>query len=160
MSDTATSSTNMQVSTSDGKSPVRRSKPLSPHCKYWFLVEHCGYGAMHDEMVQDRIVVGLRDVHLSEKMQLEADLTLEKAITQARQAESHRPVVPFMPAAARTSTSKAPRSPIPAASDRCEVGLHLVHFGQSCQLHMFNYVPLPSMCLTRIPTRHCPQCAM
>ena len=39
---------------------------------------------MHDEMIRDRIVVGLRDARLSEKMQLEADLTLEKAITQAR----------------------------------------------------------------------------
>ena len=52
------------------------------------LAEHCGYAAMHDEMIRDRIVVGLRDARLSEKMQLEADLTLEKAITQARQAES------------------------------------------------------------------------
>ena len=52
------------------------------------LAEHCGYCTMHDEMIWDHIVVGLRDARLSEKMQLEADLTLEKAITQARQAES------------------------------------------------------------------------
>ena len=39
-------------------------------------------------MIRDRIVVGLRDAHLSEKLQLEADLTLDKAVTQARQAEA------------------------------------------------------------------------
>ena len=39
-------------------------------------------------MIRDRIVVGLRDSSLSEKLQLEADLTLEKAITNAHQQES------------------------------------------------------------------------
>ena len=38
-------------------------------------------------MVRDRIVVGLKDKTLSEKLQLEAELTLEKAINQARQKE-------------------------------------------------------------------------
>ena len=35
------------------------------------LAEHCGYAALHDEMVRDRIVVGIRDGHLSEKMQMD-----------------------------------------------------------------------------------------
>ena len=51
------------------------------------LAQHCNYGTLHDEMVRDRIVVGLKDKTLSEKLQLEADLTLEKAINQARQKE-------------------------------------------------------------------------
>ena len=41
-------------------------------------------------MIRDRIVVGLRDRKLSERLQLEADLTLEKAITMGRQSESVR----------------------------------------------------------------------
>lgn len=41
------------------------------------LAEHCGYGELHDEMIRDRIVVGIRDAHLSEKLQLKSDLTLE-----------------------------------------------------------------------------------
>ena len=49
------------------------------------LSEHCQYGGLRDEMTRDRIVVGLRDSSLSEKLQLEAHLTLEKAITSARQ---------------------------------------------------------------------------
>ena len=32
--------------------------------------------------------MGLQDVRLSEKLQLDADLTLEKAVTQVRQAEA------------------------------------------------------------------------
>ena len=52
------------------------------------LAEHCGYADLHDEMVRDRIVVGIRDSRLSEKLQLDAELTLEKAVSQARQSET------------------------------------------------------------------------
>ena len=72
------------------------------------LAEHCGYAAMHDEMIRDRIVVGLRDARLSEKMQLEADLTLEKAITQARQAESIKQQQLFVRG---TAEGPSPRQP-------------------------------------------------
>ena len=51
------------------------------HC----LSEHCEYAGLRDEMIRDRIVMGVRDSILSEKLQLEADLTLEKAVATARQ---------------------------------------------------------------------------
>ena len=51
------------------------------------LSEHCNYGALRNEMIRDRIVVGIRDVKLSEKLQLEDDLTLENAIKKVRQSE-------------------------------------------------------------------------
>ena len=51
------------------------------------LAQHRNYGTLHDEMVRDRIVVGLKDKTLSEKLQLEADLTLETARNQASQKE-------------------------------------------------------------------------
>ena len=54
------------------------------------LAEHCQFGFLHDEMIRDRIVVGLADQKLSEKLQLDADLTLEKAINSVRQSESVR----------------------------------------------------------------------
>ena len=44
------------------------------------LAEHCGYNALHDEMIRDRLVVGLRDASLSEKLRLDAELTLDKAV--------------------------------------------------------------------------------
>ena len=53
------------------------------HC----LAEYCGYGALQDEMVRDRLVVTLRDKRLSEQLQMDPELTLEKAINKARQSE-------------------------------------------------------------------------
>ena len=41
------------------------------------LAECCGYDALHNEMIRDRLVVGLCD---AEKLQLDAELTLEKAL--------------------------------------------------------------------------------
>ena len=52
------------------------------------LAEHCAYGALHDEMIRDRIVVGLRDANLSMKLQMDPDLTLDKAVAMARQSEA------------------------------------------------------------------------
>ena len=52
------------------------------------LAEHCEYSTLHDQMIRDRIVVGIRDAALWEKLQMDADLTLEKAITAVRQSEA------------------------------------------------------------------------
>jgi len=47
------------------------------------LAENCNYGALHDELLRDRLGVDLGDSTLSERMQLNRDLTLEKAINMA-----------------------------------------------------------------------------
>ena len=52
------------------------------------LAEHCDYGTLKNELIRDRIVVGLRDAKISEKLQLDPALTLEGAVTQARQKEA------------------------------------------------------------------------
>ena len=52
------------------------------------LAEHCGYSELHDEMIRDRIVVGIRNSALSEKLQLDPRLTLDSAISQVRQSEA------------------------------------------------------------------------
>ena len=52
------------------------------------LVEHCDYGTMTEEMLRDRLVVGIRDKMMSEKLQLDQDLTLEKAKIIIRQREA------------------------------------------------------------------------
>ena len=54
------------------------------------LSEHCGYNDLREEMIRDRIVVGIKDANLSVKMQLDPDLTLKKATYMARQSESVR----------------------------------------------------------------------
>ena len=53
------------------------------------LVKTCEFGMFRDELLRDRIVVGIRDNALSECMQAEGSkLTLEKAKTMARQKEA------------------------------------------------------------------------
>ena len=54
------------------------------------LAEKCDYGDLHDELIRDRIVVGIRDGKLSERMQLDAGLTLKSAMDKVRQSESVR----------------------------------------------------------------------
>jgi hypothetical protein len=49
------------------------------------LVEFCAYGDLKEEMLRDRLVVGIRDLNLSEKLQTDPDLTLEKVKTLVRQ---------------------------------------------------------------------------
>lgn len=49
------------------------------------LAAHCQFGGLREELIRDRIVVGIRDARLSETEKKDAKLTLEKAITQVRQ---------------------------------------------------------------------------
>lgn len=55
-----------------------------------FMAEHCAFGTLQDESIRDRIVVGLLDSKLAEKLQLDPELTLTKAIHQTRQSEAMR----------------------------------------------------------------------
>lgn len=52
------------------------------------LAEYCEYGTLHDELIRDRIVVGIKDKNLSEKLQLDSELTLNKVIERVRLSES------------------------------------------------------------------------
>ena len=50
--------------------------------------ENCDYGAMKEELIRHRLVVGIRDATLSERLQLDAELTLEKVNKFVRQKEA------------------------------------------------------------------------
>ena len=52
------------------------------------LAEDCEYGTMKEEMIRDRLVVGIRDTVLSERLQLDPKLTLESAKKAVRQREA------------------------------------------------------------------------
>ena len=52
------------------------------------LAEYCEFGILKDDLIRDRIVVGLADKKLSEHLQLKSNLTLQEAITKARQSEA------------------------------------------------------------------------
>ncbi|XP_074039964.1 uncharacterized protein [Leptinotarsa decemlineata] len=51
------------------------------------LAEHCDYDVLKDQLIRDRIVVGMIDTKTSERMQLQANLTLADAIIGAKQSE-------------------------------------------------------------------------
>ena len=52
------------------------------------LIEDCDYGDLKDQMIRNRIVVGIRDKALSQRLQMDSELTLEKAKTLSRQREA------------------------------------------------------------------------
>ncbi|GBM79517.1 hypothetical protein AVEN_209493-1 [Araneus ventricosus] len=51
------------------------------------LAEHCEYDVLHVKLIQDRIVVGLCNKNLSEKLQLDADITLTKVMERVLLSE-------------------------------------------------------------------------
>ena len=53
------------------------------------LAENCNYGDFRDEMIRS-LVVGIKDAALSQQLQLDAELTLEKAKTKIRQSRGRR----------------------------------------------------------------------
>ncbi|XP_037528558.1 uncharacterized protein LOC119405803 [Rhipicephalus sanguineus] len=54
------------------------------------LSKDCEFSAHREEFVRDRLVVGIKDKHLSARLQLDAELTLQKALNSVRQIESVR----------------------------------------------------------------------
>ena len=52
------------------------------------LAENCEFGPMKEELICDRLVVGIHDLSLSERLQLEPDLTLDKTKRLIRQWEA------------------------------------------------------------------------
>lgn len=60
------------------------------------LEEHCQYGPLQNEMIRDRLVVGIRHHGLSEKLQIHSELTLEKAVITIRQHEEIKKQQPMV----------------------------------------------------------------
>ncbi|UYV69307.1 K02A2.6-like [Cordylochernes scorpioides] len=54
------------------------------------LADSCEFEGLHEQLIRDRIVVEVRDKALSERMQLDSELTLEKAVKLVRQQEAVR----------------------------------------------------------------------
>ena len=52
------------------------------------LVETCDYKGLKEEMLRDRLVVGIKDLKMPETLQLDAGLTLESAKKKIRQKEA------------------------------------------------------------------------
>ena len=57
---------------------------------FYNLAVDCNLGELKDELIHDRIVVGIKDASLSERLQMDPELTLEKAKTVVRQRQTVR----------------------------------------------------------------------
>ena len=55
---------------------------------FYRLVESCDFGALKEEMIRDRIVVGITDKALSDHLQMDSSLSLETAKKKVRQREA------------------------------------------------------------------------
>ena len=51
------------------------------------LAEHCSFGETKDEQIRARLVIGIADPAVSQKLQLKTDLKLTQAIKTVRNAE-------------------------------------------------------------------------
>ena len=71
------------------------------------LTEHCGYGDLHNKMIRDRIVVGIKDAALSEKLQMMSDLDLAPSKTIAQSTTSKEDRAEASPNRSRGTASKA-----------------------------------------------------
>ena len=68
------------------------------------LSEHCDYGNMTEEMIRDRLVVGIRDIALSEKLHVNPKLTLGSAKKATRQRATVREQQQTVQGGNRTNT--------------------------------------------------------
>lgn len=60
------------------------------------LSKSCNYSILREELVRDRIVVGIKDKKLSLSLQLDSKLTLESVINKVKQSESVQAQQPFI----------------------------------------------------------------
>ena len=67
----------------------RQGETVEPFVRSVYgIAEHCYFTTSRDQQIRDKIVIGILDKNVSQKLQLKADLTLEAAIQIARQSET------------------------------------------------------------------------
>ena len=54
------------------------------------IVEHCEYCILKDDLIRDRIVVGVLDEALSDRLPMKSDLKLAEAVQMTHQAEARK----------------------------------------------------------------------
>ena len=52
------------------------------------FARNCTYGQLTEELIRDCLVIGISDSKLSQRLQMDAELTLEKATKLVRQSEA------------------------------------------------------------------------
>ena len=57
------------------------------------LASKCDYGTLNDELIRDRIVVGIRNQSLSEKMQLDKTLKAARVARESKAVRKQQPQI-------------------------------------------------------------------
>ena len=52
-----------------------------------YMVEHCRFGGLKEEIIRDHLFVNLADVALSERLKMDPNLTLQRAVESARDSD-------------------------------------------------------------------------
>ena len=52
----------------------------------YVMAQHLQYGELKDELIRDRIIIGIKDKKLSEKLQMQSKLDLSSTVSQCRQS--------------------------------------------------------------------------
>ena len=78
---------NSWAGTFSRKDPKARRDSRIVRTKSLRISQHCDFGDSRDQQIRDRIVIGILDRGVSQKLQLKSDLTLEVVIQIARQSE-------------------------------------------------------------------------
>ncbi|UYV62489.1 hypothetical protein LAZ67_2000778 [Cordylochernes scorpioides] len=113
------------------------------------LADSCEFEGLHEQLIRARIVVGVRDKALSERMQLDSELTLEKAVKMVNQvkfnSKKQSPKQQQQPSRKKEKSAKT-RSRCPkcggfthregqacrAEGQRCNLCLKTGHFANCC----------------------------
>ena len=63
---------------------IEESNSSTSPWNIYHLAKHREYGNLREQMIRDRIVIGIRDFTLSERLHLDPELTIDKAIKLVR----------------------------------------------------------------------------
>ena len=99
------------------------------------LAADCEFGVLKEQLIRDRIVVGIRDSSLSAKLQMDSELTLDKAKRLVRQQEAVRgqQAILSKPDGETTFTSRKPlKRPANSRSLRPQTRPQPVNRSQKC----------------------------
>ena len=73
---------------------TRKKKPDEPIDTFiqdlYRIAEDCEYGPLKDQLIRDRIVAGVLDDTLSDRLQAKSELTLVDVVRMSRQAEARK----------------------------------------------------------------------
>ena len=99
----------------------------------YMMAQHLQYGELRDELIRDRIIIGIKDKKLSEKLQMQSKLDLSSTVLQCRQSSLVKQQQLSLHAPAHTDDGspgiqvmQCSQTSLPSSSQRDENAVHSV----------------------------------